>query len=382
MSIEKNLGFYNDRIIMVQYQKLKLDVRSKLGSSKISEKIIFTLNGRSALILALQTLGVKKKSKIICPAFICCAITDTLNKSGFEVEYFDLEPNLRISGKVINRLLQESAEKYSALIVPHYFGFCLSNLSELRVICDRFGIMLIEDFCHSFLSFDMKNFRGDAAIFSFRKTFNLPGGGIIFWNKDFCLKESTLSVSWSSNAAKSKTKRIQDLLLKISINPYSIYFDFIRALLSNLRKLVSIDWAKWQNRVVLSKELKKILWDADSLAPVVLYRRKNYALYRKYFLPIICSSLSADHSVPQVFVVCDESRELCRHLRNKGYDVYTWPGLELPRHVKRNKDRFPNSLYLSLHNVCLPVNESFNKSLVKYILSSKFYKKRLIGLDN
>jgi dTDP-4-amino-4,6-dideoxygalactose transaminase len=379
---EKNLGFYNDRIIMVQHQKLKRDVRPKLGFTKISERIIFTLNGRSALILALRNLGIKNKSKIICPAFICCTITDILNKNGFEVEYFDLKPNLQISGKVINRLLQQSAEEYSALIVPHYFGFCLSDLNELRVICDRFGIMLIEDFCHSFLSFDMQHFRGDAAIFSFRKTFNLPGGGIIFRDKDICIKESTLSVSWTSNAAKSKTKRIQDLLVRVSINPYSIYFDFIRALLSKLRKLVLGDWAKWQNRVVLSKQLKKILWDADSLAQIVLYRKRNYAFYRKYFSPIICSSSSADHSVPQVFIVCDESRELCRHLRNKGYDVYTWPGFELPRDVKRNKDSFPNSLYLSLHNVCLPVNEAFNKNLVRYILSSKFYKKRPSGLDN
>jgi dTDP-4-amino-4,6-dideoxygalactose transaminase len=149
------------------------------GNAAAPDGIAWTLNGRNALFLALGTLGIRKGSGVLVPSFHCTAIIDPLLAYGAKPIYYPIRADLAPDLAEVERLAARAGA--AALISIHYFGFP-APVQELARICARAGLLHIEDCCHALLggipAGDLGGF-GDAALYSFRKTFPVQDGGAL-----------------------------------------------------------------------------------------------------------------------------------------------------------------------------------------------------------
>jgi dTDP-4-amino-4,6-dideoxygalactose transaminase len=141
--------------------------------------VLRTMNGRNAIFLALDALGIRPGATVLLPAYHCTAMIEPVLAYGAIPAYYPVGRDLSVDPVAIARRLSET--RAAALIAVHLFGRT-APIRDLRAVCDRLGAALIEDCCHSlFGSLDgvpLGSF-GHAAAFSFRKTLAVVDGGAL-----------------------------------------------------------------------------------------------------------------------------------------------------------------------------------------------------------
>ncbi|GEP89443.1 aminotransferase, LLPSF_NHT_00031 family [Chitinophaga terrae (ex Kim and Jung 2007)] len=164
---------------------------------------IATVNGTTALHLALILAGVKNGTEVITqpltfvatanaivhaggmPVFVDVDI-DTLGLSPTALRQFLLEHTERDeNGKCINKT---SKRRIAACVPMHTFGFP-AKIAEIAEICNEYGIPLVEDAAESLGSYTNGRHTGTFGLlgtFSFNgnKTVTCGGGGVIVTNDD------------------------------------------------------------------------------------------------------------------------------------------------------------------------------------------------------
>lgn len=134
-------------------------VRNRVGSSFA----IATVNGTAALHLALLALGVEPGDEVILPSLTFVATGNAVSYCGAVPHFVDVETQGmglcpvalrerliqvgdRRDGSLYNR---ETGRKISVVICMHALGHS-AQLSELRAVCDEFGLALCEDAAEAF----------------------------------------------------------------------------------------------------------------------------------------------------------------------------------------------------------------------------------------
>jgi dTDP-4-amino-4,6-dideoxygalactose transaminase len=146
-------------------------------------RLLLTFSGTAAMAQAFEALGLPRGATVLCPSFNCGHEIEPLVRRGLRVECYRVGPNLEADLGDIERRLGRGAR---ALLITHYFGFA-QPLADLRALCDRHGIYLVEDCAHAFLSDDARGTlgrTGDIAVYSFRKSLPVPNGGAVLANSD------------------------------------------------------------------------------------------------------------------------------------------------------------------------------------------------------
>lgn len=140
-------------------------------------------NGTDALEIAVEAFGAPRSSEVIVPANSFIATSEAVTRSGYDVVFADVEPatyNLD-PADVASRI----TERTVGVIAVHLYGNP-APLTELRELCDRHDLFLIEDAAQAHGA----TYRGshvgtvgDAATFSFYPGKNLgalgDGGAIV-----------------------------------------------------------------------------------------------------------------------------------------------------------------------------------------------------------
>ena len=135
--------------------------------------------GRDALLSGLIALGLKKGDSVIIPAYMCDSTIRPLKAYGFNLVFIDIEKDLSLSVDKLKKVIEESPIK--ALLVVHYFGLT-QNIDKVVDVCHEYGVKVVEDASHSFLSQFMRNrgsIKGDIEIFSMRKSLPIIDGGAL-----------------------------------------------------------------------------------------------------------------------------------------------------------------------------------------------------------
>ncbi|MCK4922203.1 MAG: DegT/DnrJ/EryC1/StrS aminotransferase family protein [Bacteroidales bacterium] len=169
-----------------------------------NKKILYTLNGREAIYIALKHYKLKKND--------CVTIFTTTG-------------NFYISNCVTKEI--EKVCKWSrqietntkVILVNHEFGQPFEELHSLY----KYNLPIIEDCAHSFFSTDIENRIGevgDFVIFSFPKAFPIQFGGLLVSKKEiqFTSELDILSKNYLNNTISHyipqikeiKTKRVQN----------------------------------------------------------------------------------------------------------------------------------------------------------------------------
>jgi perosamine synthetase len=161
---------------------------------------IAVVNGTAALHLCLKTAGVQPNDEVLCPTLTFVATANAITYCSAVPHFVDNdEKTLGVDpGKLEDYLKTVSAvqegncrnkttgRRIRALVVLHTFGHP-ADLDGLKEVCDRFGIVLVEDAAQSIGSLYKGTHTGNwgmtsAISFNGNKTITTGGGGAILTN--------------------------------------------------------------------------------------------------------------------------------------------------------------------------------------------------------
>ena len=180
-----SVGAYVDR-----FEEMMQDITE-------AAKAVATVNGTSALQVALRLAGVKENDEVITQALTFVATANAIAYNGATPIFIDVDiDTMGLSPKAVAEFLDEFGEKredgcynkktdkrIAACLPMHTFGFPV-HLDELVAVCKEWNIPIVEDAAES-LGSEYKGKHtgsfGYLGIFSFNgnKTVTCGGGGAI-----------------------------------------------------------------------------------------------------------------------------------------------------------------------------------------------------------
>jgi len=176
---------------------------------------VATVNGTSALHIALKIAGVEQKTEVITQSLTFVATINAIRYCNSIPTFVDVSPDtLGLCYKSLRDFLENHAEirddgmcwnkttnrRISACLPMHTFGFPV-ELDQIRNLCVQYNIKLVEDSAESLGSFYKGQHTGtvgDVAIVSFNgnKIITSGGGGMIITNdSDFAKKASHITTT-------------------------------------------------------------------------------------------------------------------------------------------------------------------------------------------
>ncbi len=167
-------------------QKLEEEFKEYLGV-----KYAFAFNsGRSAYLAILNSLGLKKESKILLQAYTCNAAINPIIWSGFNPVFIDIDDTMNLDPEDLQKKIRPETK---VVIIQHTFGNP-AKVDEILEICKQHNLILIEDCAHS-LGAKYRGQKvgafGKAAFFSFSrdKVISSVFGGMAVTNDDEIAKK-------------------------------------------------------------------------------------------------------------------------------------------------------------------------------------------------
>tara|TARA_B100002019_G_scaffold217310_1_gene190009 strand:+ start:17289 stop:18470 length:1182 start_codon:yes stop_codon:yes gene_type:complete len=176
------------------------EFEEKIASFTGSKYAVATVNGTSALHIALKLLGVKENTEVITQSLTfvatCNSISylnavpifvdvdrDTMGMSPSALEFFLKENTTFRKGVLFNK---KSDRKISACLPMHTYGYPC-RIREIKKICKDWNIPLLEDCAESLGSFIDKKHSGNFGVagalsFNGNKLITTGGGGMIITN--------------------------------------------------------------------------------------------------------------------------------------------------------------------------------------------------------
>lgn len=165
-----------------------------------TKKAVATVNGTSALQVALRLVGVEQGDEVITQALTFIATTNSIIYNGASPVFIDVDiETMGLSPKAVRLFLEEFGElrngicfnkrtnrKIAACMPMHTFGFPV-NLDELIEVCNDWNIPIVEDAAESigseYRGMPTGSF-GKVGVFSFNgnKIVTSGGGGAIVTN--------------------------------------------------------------------------------------------------------------------------------------------------------------------------------------------------------
>ena len=184
--------------------KFELDIAKYTGA----KFAVATVNGTAALHIALQLAGVKKGDEVITQSltFIatCNAISyigahpifidvdkETMGLSPEKLDYFLSRETHMVNGHCINN----ATRRIIKVVVPmHTFGMPI-DLDELKIVCQKYNLQIVEDAAESLGSYHNDGHTGTRGLlgtlsFNGNKTITTGGGGMIITNDEMLAKQA------------------------------------------------------------------------------------------------------------------------------------------------------------------------------------------------
>ena len=168
--------------------KIKKELSKSLGFKNIH----LTNSCTSALEISALSLNLKRSDEIILPSFTFVTTASSFARTGCKLKFCDIQKNTMMPS--FNDIKKCITKKTKVIIIVHYQGYSVSYLDQLKSLCKKKKIYLIEDAAQALGSYyknkPLGSF-GDFACFSFHETKNIhtgSGGMLVINNKKFINK--------------------------------------------------------------------------------------------------------------------------------------------------------------------------------------------------
>ena len=119
-------------------------VEKKLASVLGVPHVVSCANGTDALVVALQTAGVKRGMKVALPNLTFWATFEAVAQLGAVPVLVDIDPDdLQISFDELRSA--HDAHRFDAVMLVHLYGWTSARLLDIRAFCKERGLALVED---------------------------------------------------------------------------------------------------------------------------------------------------------------------------------------------------------------------------------------------
>ena len=175
------------------------DLISKISNTKSAVAVV---NGTSGIQTALRLVGVKKEDEVLTQALTFIATANAIVYNGAKPVFLDVDlDTMGLSPNAVENFLEEYGElrengcynkktgkRISACLPMHTFGFPV-HIDELKLVCDKWEIPIVEDAAESLGSLykgKSTGSFGEIGIFSFNgnKIVTSGGGGAMVFKDD------------------------------------------------------------------------------------------------------------------------------------------------------------------------------------------------------
>ncbi|MFD2923017.1 aminotransferase class I/II-fold pyridoxal phosphate-dependent enzyme [Halobacillus naozhouensis] len=155
-------------------------------------------SGTAAIHLALRLLDVSEGDSVICSSLTFVASANPIMYQGAEPIFIDSEPDTwNMSPQALDRALRDAGQNGNlpkAAIIVNLYGQS-AKINELKSVCDRYSVPIIEDAAESLGSEyngQKSGTFGDFGIYSFNgnKIITTSGGGALVSNNKEALEKS------------------------------------------------------------------------------------------------------------------------------------------------------------------------------------------------
>jgi len=159
-----------------------------------SKSCVAVNSGTAALHLALSLCNIKN-SEVILPSLSFISTANSVLYNNGKVKFAEIDPNTMC---IDVKSIQNNITDKTKVILPVHFGGMPANLDEIRKLCKKNNLFLIEDAAHAAGATYKKKkigLHGDFVCFSFHPVKNLamPNGGAITINhKNYGFYEKSL----------------------------------------------------------------------------------------------------------------------------------------------------------------------------------------------
>lgn len=205
---------------MGQYHK---EFEQKLKEFLDVEEVSLTVNGHTALELAIQAMKFPEGSEVITTPFTFISTTHAILRNGLKPVFCDIQEDYTIDVSKIENLI---TEKTVAIMPVHVYGN-ICDIEAIEKIAYKYDLKVIYDAAHAFgEEYNGKNVAqfGDMSTFSFHatKVFNSIEGGAVcchsrkeydeLYNlKNFGIRSEELVVAVGGNAKMNEFQAIMGL---------------------------------------------------------------------------------------------------------------------------------------------------------------------------
>jgi len=352
------------------------------ANSTINEfKSIYTYRGRWALRLALQILGIGSGDKVAVQAFTCTAVPEAVSSIGANPLFIDVtEDGVNMCPSDLRRKIDKNVK---IVVLQHTYGSS-SNIDILFSICEKFGILVIEDCCHlPFSNHTLKALgtRSVAKFFSFEWGKPLPvgiGGALVFTDQAFYERCTKFSMRLKKPGSVDVFRiEVQFLLFKILYRP-EFYFKLKKLfhIAGNLGLAISnhkkpgidepMDEMYWTISPLVRRRIEKMdLCDFDTNLRI---RVKNFLNMIRSENSISSTALSLDSDYLMRLPVHVKNKDLVLvQARLSNFELADW--YSTPVHPYSTEECLnlgwdvrscSNALHLSKHIVTIPLNKEFS----------------------
>ena len=300
-------------------------------------------NGSDALYLAIKSLNLKKDDEVIVPDMTYIATASAVINNGCKLRLVDVDvENASVDQ---DEIIKKINKKTRAIVVVNLWGFS-ANYNNLKKICKKRKIILIEDAAQSIGSFNEIGVNsgnlGDIACFSFFPGKNLgaygDGGAVVTNNKK--IYNSILQLR-----AHGALKKFKHEVIGVNSR-----LDSIQASILN-EKLKRINLINNKRRAIAKYYFKKL---------------KN----RKIYLFNRINNGSCFH---QFVILIKERNKFTNYLKKNNIPFgFHYPySLHKLKPIKKycSDKNFKNSLIISSRCVSLPIDPNLNKKKLNYIIN-------------
>lgn len=358
------------------------------------KRLYFFFSARYALAAALNALSLKEKDIVLLPSYNCGVEIDPIIYFGIKPVFYNINKNFLIDFDDLSRKIIRGVK---AVLVTHFLGFP-QPIDEIKEICLKRNLYLIEDCAHAFLSSNngkpLGSF-GDIAIFSLLKTIPVPNGGVLLINnKNIKYTPNSKKPSrfatlfYAAELLKYKSKHNGNSVLKNSLgllsNVVYLSLSVTRVLLAGIRKYFNTKglYLIKPDSYLFIEELQT--WGISDLGKKVINctnygevknkRRKNFEYMLNYFLKngreiLIINELPVGVCplfFPIILKSAEERETLYNNLKSKGIITHPWWDRF---HPEVPWDEFPDAVYLKERLFGLPIHQDLTMKDLDVVIS-------------
>ncbi len=350
-------------------------------SNRYGKTVITVDSGRSALLVALQSLQLKKGDEVCVQAFTCAVVINAIHAAGVKAIYVDIDSTY---GMNANDLEKKISHKTKAIIVQHTFGIA-ADMTAIMRIAKPYKSTIIEDCAHtvsSSMNGSLLGTIGDIGILSFGsdKAISCGRGGALIVSNSLAddIKKTVAVLPYLPNTVVAK--HLVSIVVFLLIKPiYSVGGKYVLGVLKKMKVLHRFIeksekqgglavYAPAQFSNALAYILQRELTQIDTLAD---HRKRIAAVYGKE----LSQQIVEGTVLCRYPVLVDNRNDVLLDIKTKGVLLGDWYSSPVgPIDIQMKNMNYvsgacPQAELYSAHVINLPTHKDITEKRAAHIFS-------------